>query len=417
MRYSVALFLLLLTPSIALAQIGAGITTAVALEQLETKANNILAEAVEAGDYLATKAAIEALNVIDHAELAYAKQLENTVEKVEGLLRRLNDVDAMLDDADSKITAQLDDVGRLETRIAQIASDTLPGQAGPYVANVKPTIIRPKASGTHRFLMRGVDHHDIKKMNDSGELESAEISQLNEQEFVVQIPVSEFAHDTNSLSVHTFPMTLIGDRRLWVGPRKKRDTTLTVGALSTSLATYSYKGHYYKTIRESRSIKKSPGQMKATNKTKHKWAKPTSGWKVDITKKITVKGTGGNQGKCEGHVDNELSENGIKLQARLDKIGRSLKYPNGAPGRISCHAYFTEYRDKKVRTPINGSGILGWTKDELIELPHKNAEITINVSLFDGTVIQSTGSRDTTFLEIQRDNQFVLLKPTPPRDV
>ena len=82
MRYSVALFLLLLTPSIALAQIGAGITTAVALEQLETKANNILAEAVEAGDYLATKAAIEALNVIDHAELAYAKQLENTVEKV-----------------------------------------------------------------------------------------------------------------------------------------------------------------------------------------------------------------------------------------------------------------------------------------------------------------------------------------------
>jgi len=408
---------LLTMPISVSAQVAGGVVTKVALEQLENKASELLGEATAAGDYLATKAAIEALNVVDHTEAAYARQLDSTVSEIDGLLRRLNDVDAMLDDADAKLSKQLQDVGRLETRIAQIASDTFPGQAGPYVSDVRPTIVAPRQAGKHQFVIRGVDLQRIEISNDAGEISGLAISQINKQEYVVEIPASAFKHSDDSISVNSFPLKLYGDRRFFIGPRKTRESTLTVGALSKTLATYEYTGTYESSKRESSVVTKSPGQMRGSNTTKHMWARPTSGWKVDITKDIRVWGTGGNQGRCEGHVANELSPNGIKLQARLDRIGSSLQYPGGAPGRISCHAEFTEYRDIPVNIDFSGNGNLGWAKDELIELPHKNADMVLTVQVFDGSVVKTTGSRDTKFFEVQRDNQILVIKPTPPGDL
>jgi hypothetical protein len=410
-RY-LTLALLLALPAVASAQVAEGVAAGVALDELERRANSIVKEGTDAGDYLVTKAGIEALNVIRQAEIAYERQLGKTVAEVNGLSRKLNDLDAMLDDAQAKLDGQLAEVGRLETRVAQVISDVPFMGSGPYVSRVSPTIVKPTLGTVQRFTISGVDLRDVSFKSMTGGA-TYDVKQVDNQTYLVEIPSSEFKHD-RSISVQSFPMTLTGDRQFILGPRKVKDTTLTIGVLPASLGTYEYKGTYSEDVREERVVEKSPGQMEGSNTTKYRMAKPTEGWLVDITKPISVRQSGADKGKCEGHVANELSSNGVKLQARVDRRGRSMRYPNGAPGKVSCHATFTEYRMVPTRREFAGSGQLGWSSDAAFELPHRLADTTFTFRLFDGSVVNATGTRRDKYFELKRDNQFVVIKPTPP---
>ncbi|MCS0334785.1 hypothetical protein ND981_17820 [Vibrio diabolicus] len=391
--------------------ITAAITTEVGLQSLKDKASKLLGEAQAAGDYLATKAAIEALNTINELEAMYARQLDSTVTEIDGLARRINDVDALLDDGFAKLNDTLENVSRIEERLAQILADTPLGEDGPYISRIQPTLLSPTAGTTH-VTLSGVDIHSVEFPGYSDQ--QIEVSPKDSQNFLLSITSDVFEQSNERLTVTTIPVTLYGDRWFFIGPRRTLDTEITLGRLPEHYASFTYKGTY-KGKRPERRQQTRTVMLEGKNTTKYDWARPSDGWSIDVEKPLKFSQGAGIQGRCEGDDPNHRTKNGIRLKARVDHLRSSIKYPLGRDGYVNCSVTFTEYRLVPEEKSFSGSGTLGWRDDEGVTLPDKNAEVTFSFDLFNGRKVIYKGSDSSNdYIKFTRDNTTVIIRPKRP---
>lgn len=401
------------------AAIDSAASAVIALETLETSASDIQNKAENTGDYLAGKVAIESLKVIDELRRAYRDELNKTLQEIDTVIsQKIRSVEGVLQSANNGLNKKFEEASTLENRLAQIMADTLIGEDGPYITEVKPNILFPKLPSEQDFYLlkiTGVDLHDIEVTTPEGNKESAIINRIDNTALLLHIPSSWIIPSDHGLAILEVEIKLFGDRRFWIGPRKRVDSTLTIGILPHKMGTLTYNGLSTTSRRIERKISRNPGQFKAKNETVRKWVKPTEGWKIDIAKPIKVSQSGADKGRCQGYSENDLSSNGILLIARLDKIkGKPFKYPSGAPGKVSCTATFTEYRIVPAMSSFGEQVDLSWTKGDIIELPNNFANANFRVSLFDGSEVASTGELIHEFFKLQRDGNRVVFTPTPP---
>lgn len=162
------------------------------------------------------------------------------------------------------------------------------------------------------------------------------------------------------------------------------------------------------------------GEVQGSNQTIHRVAFPPrdADWRWDLSKPVHVVGYSGNQGRCEGIDMNNPNEHGVVIVIRVDRIGRSLKYPNGAPGRATCGARGTVYRtiDETAQAPEQ-KGHLTWTSDVSITLEPGTQNFQLRVRRFDGQEQIFDGSGSNDFYEVIRTANGVTLRPRIPHSV
>lgn len=391
------------------------VTSEIVLSSAADKADKLLNRAVEAGDYLATKAAIEALNTIDALEIVYERQLDRTVDDAHSLMRNVEEVEAVIEGGFDRLEDTTDSVRDLEVSLTQMVANTPLGEDGPYISHVSDFMLPPLRIRDHLVTLHGVDLHRLKFPDEYKD--KINILRRTNTKITLQIDPDLFDGTSEELEIYTIPVKLYGDRWMGLGFRDTNQTELTFARLPQNYATYTYRGTYTKYVREEKPVERS-ATMEGKNTTLHKLVRPDQYWKIDLEKPIRFRQGDGISGSCKNDDKNARSENGIRLKARLDHHRTSLKYPAGRDGKQTCFVTFVQYRYVPIETEFSGTGEVVWNEDRQIILPSDTADVTIELASYDGrkTIIPGV-STVTDYIDVKREQASVILKPKSVREL
>lgn len=378
---------------------------------LGTKVEDLKDSFEQSGDYLTGKAALEASRLIIQIQDAYRNELGRTVGEIDGLLKRLNDIDALIDDARNSAGDVAERLDKLQLRSEQLLANTPLAEDGPYVSSIKPAIFVPGEQ--YSFIVSGVDMHEIKLITPEGK-QPAQVTRHDNTSFNVIIPGGWFSPSDNRLSIESVKVSLIGDRHWW-GLRKKLDTEFSIGLLPRVLGAISYDGDYSLYAPKTRLVSINPGRFKGSNTERRKVVLPTgAGWTVDTDSPVTIRQSGADNGECVSKP-HEINEAGITVAAKLKRRPPIfLKLPFGGDGFVTCTVSFTEKKMEGHLTPFEGEALLKWDSAVSIVLPDSGASPHFKIKLFDGEIHHATGSEVHKYFKIKREGRYVIFSPAPP---
>lgn len=418
-RTAAVLLLVLAAGSANASLLTGSMTVGAATALLQQQVDSLQTRAEDTGDYLIKRAYVSARNALDAVSAELDRQRDKTVESVSGLLDRLQGIEAIVDSTRDSALLTIDRARSLEVRIAQLLASTPLAASGPYITQISPQIVTSSIStGVYRIRVSGVDIKEIQIEGPEG-AEVASVKQLDQTTYLLEIPVAWLQPEDNRMTTESFEVTLTGPREYFfglLGPKRVLKQEVTLGVLPAVLATVRYQGVATSQLREERRVTRGE-HFRGENRTIRKLIEPRKPeWRIDVEKPITVRGSGGRSARCQGHSDNDLSPNGILVVARVDEIGRSTRYPNGAPGRITCNATFTEFRLVDSKVPVQKELLIKWGKDEELSLPSLIPTGSYEILFFDGRVSKGTTTLDTPFLRVRQEGDKLFFRPQLPQN-
>lgn len=377
--------------------------TSAAVDSLFARLDEAMNGAVSAADYVTAIALIRAKDALDAwkktngdlMDKAFA-DLDVTTRETFGRMR------VLIDQANTGAGDRLKTASEITDQANQLVA-SLPG-GRPYIARFEPRVVPVTAGDSFALRLRGVSL-DTANVRMAG-ITTRQVIGPNEVHF--QVPTTLTPGSGSALQAYTMKVSYDQPKRglaAWLlGQTEEVERQLPIVVMPKTLGTYRIEGTRKYDKRETRVHSANLGQFRGSNTTQSRAAQPPQGWRWDIEdpSKFSVYGTGGRSGRCNPINLHGGSENGFTVSARLDRIGRSLQYPNGAPGRITCHVTGPIYRavpTTEAIPPIEGQ--LSWVADKLVNLPADMDQLRITLRSFDGRERVFTGSDTDRFVNVQ----------------
>lgn len=434
MRYANAvvtiLFLCFLSSPAAAQVPGAGtLTTKAVIEQVESSLKDTIDHAVERGDYLLAKAAIEMRASIDAWETANSHLLDKAFTEVDEASRNLfADARQLVATLDQNVETHLKSVQDITVGLNHIAESTILSDGRSYILYQEPRIVPPTARDTIRVRLKGVNlgRADAQLFLNGEELPRF---QLGETVVEFEVPVPALNANPEHMQLHTLKLRHRSrdGSILWLFPTYEDvEREITLATLPLQVAHFNVEGMRVFKQKQVQVHSVSAGKFEGTNTSVHKIARAPAGWQWDIVDNrgaFSVIATGGGEaGSCQEIQWNGSNAHGIEIRARVDRIveGPSWDYPAGRVenGYIHCGIRGPAFRMVDAQAAIDPiTGDVVWTEDTFIPIPDDASDFRLRVKLFNGKIRLFTNSAPGKFLDVTRVDGGLLLRPLVPDDI
>ncbi|MDM0053911.1 hypothetical protein [Variovorax sp. J22R115] len=403
-------------------QLAAGAMTSVAVDDLFQNINGSIQQFQDAGDYLMVEALVRAKDALDAWKATNSELMDRAF--------------AQLDDASKQnfgrirqAVADVNDAGK--ARLATIQFITLsanqlvarlPG-GRPYVAAFSPRVMPTTVTSAYTIRLSGVSLDVANTRMTFPDGKTADRTVIGPQEVQFRVPLAQTPAIADKMQVYTLKVTYTQPRKgftSWLaGSTEDVVRELPVVVMPANIGVFSITGERVFKRKEVAEYTADLGQVRGKNTTIARWAMPKNGWKWDLTdtSKFAYKHTSADNGKCARIDWNGSSENGIRVEARVDKIGPSTKYPRGAPGKVSCILTGPTYAMAAGTQPYSANGTLPWNKDSLIVVPEDLSKLQVHVRTFDGRERVFQIDDSDRFFDLRVAKGSITFVPKVPEDI
>lgn len=404
------------------AQIAATATAGAVVNELTSGINDSIENARQAGDYVTAVALARALEALDAWKKANVDILDKAFASLDEASRaNFGRIRATVADIDAKVGDRLQQAAALGDSANQIVA-SFPG-GRPFISRFQPRVVPPTATSDYTVRVNGVslDKAEPVLALKDGAAKRAIIG-ANEVQF--SIPVSFTPRDANRIQMHTLAVTYTQPKPgIWswmTGQTETVSRQLPIVALPANLATFKVEGMRTFNKREEKGYELDLGQYKGKNKDIVRAGAPLTGWNWDTANhdQFSVWGTGGEKASCKEVDWSSSNPYSVSVRARVDSISPSLKYPKGAPGKITCHVKGPIYRLVSTTEPIKEvTGTIGWLEDSVVKLPEDMNSYQVTVTTFDGRKRVFSGEDADKFFEVRKTGNTLTFVPRVPSDV
>jgi len=404
-----------------------GITTTVFFDQLYKFAQQTIADARNAGDFLAIRGAGQALLVLDQFKLVYEKEMDLTLDKIdrtafEQLSRVQSGLDTLRQDFKSAKTIFSD----FKAVSLELAGKIDPQSNRTFITSYTPKVLLPRTAKPYTIRVTGValDDSNLHLLNGKDKV-PAKIVDHNNAEITLPNDLVENATNASKTLDFTIEYETVGSG--WIsrvfGRKKTVRGSLTVATLPAQLGTFSYTSRVT-TSHRTEQVQGSPAnpiwlpQFKGVNDDIPQAIQATPGWKIDLSTLKYTQGNGEGNSFCIGIQATEKNELAPAFYAHVGRINAGFNAAK--PGYVNCGVWYTEYmidNNFVVDGPQSGPSGLSWN-EVAVNKPGHLVDLTITIKTFEDTVPRSFTASDgsNNLYAIRYEPSRVVITPKVPDD-
>lgn len=403
------------------AEIAGAASTKIALDNIFSGVDNLIAKARAEGDYLLARAGAEARNAIDAWKAANGSLLDKAFNDLDKASQDLFlKTQALISRGNQEVGANLENARQITENANQII-ESIPTQRRTYVLRFYPRIFPPNNQNEFfTFTIRGVNL-DGAQPSISLNGKQGSVTTQTQQEVQFKIPTSAVTSDNAALALNTAELSYTVPSENWLkwltGRRDEIKRSLSFVVLPKDLGSFNLNYKRTVTREEEKPHTVDLGQFKATNQRVYKTAAPPAGYRWVLEKPLNVDQGSGEAGHCDGVDFAQTNPQGVVVFARLDQI-HNWRYPSGADGYVNCSISGTVVRtveDEISESP--DSGPLTWTSDLPIEMKPKIKSISLTVKTFDRRERAFNGTGTDKFYDVDSSASGLILRPKVPNDI
>lgn len=396
------------------AQIQQGLATGVVLDQIQSELDLAITSALQAGDLLIYQAGVEARDVIAAWRQANGDLLDDAFSKLDGKTRELfMKADALVDKVNSGVGDRLSQAQELGDTALTISTQ-IPTQQRTLITRYSPRVLVPQSSAPKVLTLYGANFAEAKpvlKVADGTEIKPLS---LTNQSVSYRLPASFGTVPDGAGGIVPAQISYIRNASAIFKKRVTKD--LAFWALPATMGSYTIVPTVERANRVAHMVEIHTGELKGKDKNILKGINPPQGWLFDLARidgEASLRGNGGEAGRCQLIAPQDRSENGVMVQVRVDHI---TKWNGKKPGWIRCIATMPVYKLEKVTQSLSPiTGAIAWSSDVRIAPPDGIRDWVISVNTMDGRNRQFTGSGFDALFQVTADKSGVLIKPTPPK--
>jgi len=404
-----------------------GISTTVFFDQLYRFAQQTIADARNAGDFLAIRGAGQALLVLDQFKLVYEKEMDLSLDKIdrtafEQLSRVESNLDTLRQDFKSAKTIFSD----FKAVSLELAGKIDPQSNRTFITSYTPKVLSPRTAKPYTIRVTGValDDSNLHLINGKDKI-PAKIVDHNNVEITLPNDLVENATNATKTLDFTIEYETIGSG--WIsrvfGKKKTVRGSLTLATLPAQLGTYSYTSRVTTSHRteQARGSGATPiwlPQFKGVNDDIPQAIQATPGWKINLSTIQHIQGNGEGNSYCVGIQATEQNEYAPAFYAHVGRINAGFNAAR--PGYVNCGVWYTEYmidNNFVVDGPHSGPVGLTWTEVP-INKPEHLVDLTVTIKTFEDSVPRSVTATDgsNNLYGIRYEPGRVVITPKVPDD-
>lgn len=425
---SAVLCLLLGSASVVHAQVptavGSLATTGAVLDELATRAQNMIDSATQNGNYLLGRAGIEARIAIENARLASLDVLSVTFKEI-GKQRHdmIAGIDQVLQDAQAGVITASEAIKKIQEGGEQIGNVLDIQGHRSYVIRYLPSVVFQNEAPIAQpriMTVRGVNLDEAKaKLEIAGNV--LEPIAVLKQELKFQIPASSvtFQQATSSLVKATLSYQSVkpGFFNRLFGRTEAIKREIPIFALPVQLATVNFEPF----VTTTRELERRPKryaleQFKGVNADQPRAIAPDPNFRIDLrTLSFEQFGEGGGRSFCIGFSDEGKTEFGVTFLAHVGRISDGI---SGKPGFVNCRVAYDIFREGPVESP--GTPVaetVVWSADKPINFVPQQTRFSITLRTFDGRERTFSANGHDKFFSVVTEPNRVVIRPTVPNDL
>lgn len=395
------------------AQIVETAATGAVLDQIRGELDSTIDSARQSGEFLIYQAGVQARDLLDTWKKTNAGLLDDAFSKLD---KQTRDIFLKMDVLTKRINTgmedRLGDAQRL-TETALLIPTSLPFAGKTYVTRYTPKILIPGSAMPRVFTISGANLAEADPVVALADETRLQRISLTSTEAQYALPTG--IYETRDGSVGTIAMKITYTRNPTAIFKKKVTKDLVIWALPAQFGTYSAIATVATSRRETSMVNVHTGKIKGRDKNIEHGITPPGDWKFDLDRmdQATLRGDGGEAASCQNFPQNDRSENGIRVQARVDHIN---EWGSKKDGWIRCIATVPVYRvipGKATLDPVTGP--LVWNDDIRVAPPPNLLGWNIMAKTMDGRTTQHNGDALTSWFDMKADSAGIIIHPIPPR--
>jgi hypothetical protein len=405
-----------------------GITTTVFFDQLYKFAQQTIADARNAGDFLAIRAAGQALLVLDQFKIIYEEEMDVSLKKIDRTAyEQLSRVQSSLDKLHQDFKSAKTTISDFEAVSLELASKIDPQSNRSFITSYTPKVFLQSKPSPFQIRITGIalDDSNLRLINGKDKI-TAKIVDHNHAELTLPSDLIENASPTSKNLDFILEYETVGSG--WFnrtfGRTKTIRGSLIVATLPPQLGTYSYTSHVSKSHRSEQPKGRSDApiwlpQFKGVNDDIPQAIQASlGGWKIDLSTIGFMQGEGGGNSTCTGILPTEQNEYAPAFYAHVGRIQQGLNAAQ--PGYVNCGVWYTEYAvdpNFVVDGPQSGPAVLTWN-EAVINKPDRLVDLTVNIKTFEDSQQRSFTASDGSdkLYEIRYEPSRVVIIPKIPDD-
>ncbi len=418
----VAAIIIVTVPTVApqpvYAQAVSGLLVGEAITQLRSELDNVIQSAAQDMDLVVFNAATEARDAIDAFERANTNLLNRGFDRLSAEQRQLflnieKTVGIINEGASDRIAQSQELVNSANQMVA-----SLPLNKKVYINQTSPKLFFP--GGTSPLQLRLTGTHlskaRLKAFTSSGA--SLEMIESTSTSAIFLVPQSELARPDGTAVPLSITIKYLHSPYAWFG-KDPSEVKVAPWVMPATMGTFRISATVGEKLIERRMEEFPTGKLSGSNRNVYKGVQPPAGWRFDLERfqsSASVRGDGGEAGRCQQVADEDRSENGVKIQGRVDRIRRvSWSGVDWDDGWIRCIASLPIYREVETTKPVEvGTGQIGWYKAVRFEAPPGLKTWKIDLNTFDGRELVFSGPANDRFLSINADPSGLTITPKRP---
>lgn len=418
MRFKIALLAIAITyqPIQARAQIAEAAGTGVVLDKIRSELDSTIDQAQQSGEFLIWQAGVQARDMLDQWKETNADLLNVAFSKLDRQTRDVfSKMDALTQKVNEDVSHRLEEAQSLaDTALLLPTSMYFNGKV--YVTRYSPRLLVPGGQMPRVFTINGANFAEanpVLMLKNGTSLDRISLT-ATEVKFVLPPNV----YDTRDGGIGTVAMKLTYTRNPTAIFRKRVTKDLMLWALPPEFGTYSVVPTVETSDRVTKMLEIHTGKIKGRDKNIEAGISPPDGWRFDLDRidsAATVRGEGGEAGRCQNFPKNNRSENGIRVQVRVDHIN---KWGQKKDGWIRCVATVPVYqinKGKKELEPIKGP--MAWNNDIRIAPPERLLGWKVTTKTMDGRSSEYNGDATNNFFSLKADSAGIIIRPIPPKSL
>lgn len=377
-------------PLPAQAQIAEAAATGVVLDKIRNELDSTIDQAQQSGQFLIWQAGVQARDLLDQWKETNTELLNVAFSKLDQKTRDIfSKIEAQSKQLNMSAEYRLEDARQL-TETAGLLVVGLPFNGKVYTTRYSPRILIPGSGMPRVFTVSGINFSEANPVLAVKNGPTLDRISLTATEAKFALPQS--VYDARN-GVATVNMMLTHTRNTSAIFKKRVSKDLVLWALPAEFGSYSATPTVATSDRSTKMVEIATGKVKGKDKNIEVGISPPEGWYFDLDRldeTASVRGDGGEAGRCQNFPKNNQSKNGVRVQVRVDHIN---KWGQKKDGWIRCIAKVPVYKDtagKKDLDPITGK--LTWNQDVRIAAPDGLLGWKVTTKTIDGKTSEYNGN-------------------------
>lgn len=404
------------------AKAAGSILTGAMIDDLFSKLQGLLADAVQKGDYLLARAAVEARSALEAYKNANLKLMDRAFDSLDKASRdNFGRLSRTINDLNEKTLTALEGAKQIAENAVQITSlIDLQGNR-TYVLRHEPTVFLPGGKSPLVVRVRGVSLDNSNPRLQLGILTIPPDS-ISQNELIFSVPTEFFRHLEDKLAMLRMDLQYetvkAGNLNRIMGKREVVTRPLSVILMPWTVADYRLRFSTEELVRETRRISSQLDQFKGRNQDQSRVIRPPEGdWRIDLNSLTHTQGEGEGNSYCIGFSPEGRSESGVTFRAHVGEI-KNARYPRGADGYVSCSVAYTVVKDSTTQMQqIPMRGRISWREAKLIQVPPNMKTFVLEVQMFDGTKEYFLNDDQRKFVSVQKQPENLVVRAVVPAGI